>query len=490
MTSPYDQIIVDIKDYVFHYQIESPNAWVSAQTTILDALGCAIEGIATSSGCRSLLGPVIPETITPDGFRLPGSSYQLDPVKGAFDMATMIRYLDRNDALGGKDWGHPSDNLGALIAVSDWLSRSSASGRLIHKGPRLTMRTLLEATVKAYEIQGCFLLNNAFNQYGLDHTVLVKLASTAVVSWLLGLSEDQTMAAISHVWMDGIPLRIFRTYPNSTLRKSWAAGDACMRAVQLALLTRSGQSGAPTVLTEPRWGFYATTWRGESFAPPRQYGTWVVENVFFKITAAEGHGISAMEAALQQTIRIQAQGLDPGHAIKKIKIRTNASANMIINRPGKLHGAADRDHCMQYMIAVTILKGAVPDAADFQDDSPWAADTRVTALMAKCEIMVDKDLTRDYLDITKRSVASGVTVLLHDESELGEVLIEFGVGHPRNEETLPAVRAKFKKNMALLFSEQEVKEISAAMTQDGPISSFIDLLSTSLNFRLRLRPGW
>lgn len=367
------------------------------------------------------------------------------------------------------------DNLGALIAVADWLCRSSASGKIIHKGPRLTMRTLLEATIKAYEIQGCFLLHNAFNQYGLDHTVLVKLASTAVVSWLLGLSEDQTMAAISHVWMDGIPLRVFRTHPNAIPRKGWAAGDACMRAVQLALLTRSGQAGAPTVLTEPRWGFYATTWRGDSFVPPRQYGTWVVENVFFKITAAEGHGISAMEAALQQTVRIQARGLDPSHVIKKIKVRTNASANIIINRPGNLHGAADRDHCMQYMLAVTILKGAIPEAADYMDDSPWATDPRVTALRAKCEIKEDKKLTRDYLDINKRSVTSGVIIVLYDESELDEVAVEFGVGHPRNDETLPAVRAKFNKNMRLLFSEQEIENISSAVTQDGPISSFIDL---------------
>jgi 2-methylcitrate dehydratase len=369
------------------------------------------------------------------------------------------------------------DNLGALFAVSDWLCRSSASGKLRHEGPPLTIRTLLEATIKAYEIQGCFLVRNAFNAYGLDHTILVKLASTAIVSWLLGLSEDQTMAAISHVFMDGSPLRIFRAGENTIPRKGWAAGDACMRAVHFALLTRCGQPGAPSVLTAPRWGFYANTWHGNQFSLPKPFGTWVIENVFFKLIPAEGHGISAIEAALQLVARLRERGLDPVADIKKIKVRTTASANMIINKTGRLYNAADRDHCMQYMLAIVFLKGAIPEVADYHDESPWATDLRMDALRPKFEIKEDERLTKDYFDLNKRSVASGITVVLHDGSQLEEVLVEFPIGHTANKQTLPEVQRKFKKNMRAIFSDEEIEGILTAIEGDGSISSFVDLFA-------------
>lgn len=341
------------------------------------------------------------------------------------------------------------------------------------------MHTFITAVIKVYEIQGCFLLRNAFNAYGLDHTILVKLASTAVVSWLLGLSEDQTMAAISHVWMDASPLRVYRAGSNTIPRKGWAAGDACMRAVQFALLTRCGQPGAPTVLTMPRWGFYATAWRGgPDFALPKPYATWVIENIFFKVMPVEGHGIAAVEAALVQSEKLRARGLDAATDIAGIEIRTCAAANMIINKPGPLFNAADRDHCMQYVVAVALLKGAVPEAPDFQDGSPFTSSPSVEALRRKIEIRADEELTRDYLDWGKKSIPSALTIRLASGGVLDEVLVEFPVGHVESSQTLATVRGKFERNMALMFSEAEIAEIEK-MVQDGgetKISDFVDLL--------------
>ena len=295
----------------------------------------------------------------------------------------MISFL----ANGSLKW--TTDNIGAILAVTDWLSRSSANGSMTHKGPPLTINTLLTAIVKAYEIQGCFLLRNAFNAHGLDHVILVKLASTAVVSWLLGLSNEQTKAAISHVWMDGHPLRVYRSGLNTIPRKGWAAGDACMRAVHLALLVRAGQLGSPTALTMPRWGFYATMWGGKEFELPSM-GSWVIENVFFKVMPVEGHGISAVEAALVHGDTLRARGLDPSQDVAKIEIRTNAAANLIINKAGTLTNAADRDHCMQYVVALALLKGGAPEVQDFQDHSPWATNTSLSSLREKIDIREDE----------------------------------------------------------------------------------------------------
>ena len=491
---PHDRVTSDVKDYVFHHQIQSSKAWQNARIALLDAMGCAIETVSESADCRQFLGPIVPDTTTPHGFRLPGTSYQLDPVKGAFDFGTSIRFLDHNDAIAGADWGHPSgeslylsppglvseesiDNLGAILAVTDWLSRSAASGKTTHTGPPLTMHTLLTALIKAYEIQGCFLLRNAFNAYGLDHVILVKLASTAVVSWLLGLSESQTMAAISHVWMDGHPLRVYRSGVNTIPRKGWAAGDSCMRAVHLALLARAGQCGSPTALTMPRWGFYATTFGGREFDLPKVFDSWAIENIFFKVMPVEGHGISAVEAALIHGNLIRERGLDPGKDIASIEIRTNAAANMIINKKGTLSNPADRDHCMQYVVALALLKGSAPEAQDFHDGSVWATSASLAALRERTDIRVDQQLTRDYLDLNKKSLASGVTIKLVNGSVLDEVMIEFPVGHLQSSQTEAMVREKFLKNMGLMFSSTETMKIIEAVEreEDMSISSFVDL---------------
>ncbi|OKL57050.1 hypothetical protein UA08_07375 [Talaromyces atroroseus] len=476
----YDRILVDIKNYVFGYEATSERARSCARLAIFDALGCAIESVAKSTQCRSFIGPIVPGTTIPDGFRLPGTSYELDPVKGAFDLGALIRYLDHNDALAGADWGHPSDNLGALLAVMDWLSRAATSGRLVHRGPPLTIDTLITAVIKVYEIQGCLLLRNAFNAVGLDHTILVKLASTAVVSWLLGLSEDQTLAAISHAWMDLAPLRVYRSGSNTIPRKGWAAGDACMRAVQFALLTRTGQPGAPTPLTMPRWGFYASIWRnGAPFTLPKPYTTWVVENVFFKVMPVEGHGIAAVQAAVVQAQRMLHRGLlDPVKDIHRIEIRTCAAAHLIIDKNGPLHNAADRDHCMQYCVAVALLKGAAPEAGDFQDGSLYASSQAVEDLRAKIKIRPDESLTADYLDLDKKSIPSALAIHLTNGDVLEEVLVEFPLGHVRNPGTHAAVVHKYRQNLALLFSRSEIEEIEKIVNSGGDrnVSDLLDLL--------------
>ena len=341
------------------------------------------------------------------------------------------------------------------------------------------MHTFLTAVIKVYEIQGIFLLRNAFNAHGLDHTILVKLASTAVVSWLMGLSESQTMAAISHVWMDVSPLRVYRAGVNTIPRKGWAAGDACMRAVQFALLTHRGQPGAPTVLTMPRWGFYATAWRGgPAFVLPKPYTTWVIENIFFKLMPVEGHGIAAVEAALLQGEKLRARNLDAATDIASIEIRTCAAANMIINKPGPLFNAADRDHCMQYVVAVALLKGAVPEAPDFQDSSPFTSSSAVESLRSKIHIRADEGLTSDYLNWDKKSIPSALTIHFNSGDVLDEVLVEFPVGHVESVQTTAAVQRKFARNMGLMFSEAEVAKIQKTVHDGGEtsVSDFVDLL--------------
>ncbi|KAL9105957.1 MAG: hypothetical protein Q9227_008950 [Pyrenula ochraceoflavens] len=479
-TQKYDQIIIDIKDYVFHYNIVSPKAWKNARVALLDAIGCAIETVSKSEDCRRMFGPIVPGSVVPNGFRLPGTSHVLDPLKGSFDLGTAIRYLDHNDAIAGADWGHPSDNLGAIIAVSDWICRSSEAGTLTHCGPPLTVKTILIALIKAYEIQGCMLLRNAFNEHGLDHVILVKLASTAVISWLLGLTEDQTMAAISQVWMDGHPLRVYRQKGNTIPRKGWAAGDACMKATQLALLTRAGQPGSPTPLTMPRWGFYTNCFGNKRFDIPKKYESWVIENIIFKIMPVEGHGLSSIEAAMVHFKALQERQLKAERDIDKIVIRTNAAADMIINKSGPLTNAADRDHCLQYLVALTFLKGDLPDTADFLDGGPWSSSSSLDDLREKIKIIVDTQLTQDYMDLNVKSLAAGMTVKLVDGGQLDEVLIHFPIGHGKNSKTQDVVREKFRKNMRLMFSPEEIDGIfdvvSRADREEKTISEFLDLL--------------
>ncbi|MCJ1326617.1 hypothetical protein MMC10_003282 [Thelotrema lepadinum] len=361
----------------------------------------------------------------------------------------------------------------------DWLCRTSGRGRIGHEGPPLTLRTLLVAMVKAYEIQGCFQICNAFNGHGLDHIILVKLASTAVVTWLMGMSREQAMAAISHVWMDGAALRTYRSGVNTIPRKNWAAGDACARAVQFALLTRTGQAGAKTVLTMPRWGFYDAIWQGRRFILPQKFGTWSIENIFYKVVPVEGHSISAIEASLVQHEKLRIKHKAEERHIARVNVRTNAAANLIINKGGELHNAADRDHCMQYAVAVTLLKGTPPVPEDFQDSSPFAASPAIEALRERIHVREDENFTRDYLDVQKKSVASAISISLCDGTELSEVVVEYPVGHVRHTKTPMEVRKKFNRNMALMFTEPEIQKIIQTVEREDElqISRLVDLFA-------------
>ncbi|GCB23243.1 2-methylcitrate dehydratase [Aspergillus awamori] len=478
---PYDAVIQAIVDYVYDYQIATDNAWARAKVALMDALGAALESIHTSPQCAQLVGPAFPIAPATSGlFRLPGTAYQLDILKGAFDLGAMIRYLDHNDAFPGAEWGHPSDNLGAILAVADVRSRVA----LAEGDPDsiVTMQQVLEALIKAYEIQGCFQIKNAFNKVGLDHTILVKIGATAVSAWLLDLPREQALSAVSHAWMDGHPLRVYRQAPNTGPRKGWAAGDACMRAVHLALLAKAGQPGANTVLTTPRWGFYDVLFKGQEFDLPQPFGTWVIETVLFKVNTAEGHGMTAVEAALEIANTLRARGLDPAKDIQSIHAKTQAAGMTIINKGGAtLHNAADRDHCLRYMVAVVLLKGAQVETADYQDDSPWATDPRVDALRQKITMAEDPKYTADYHDMAVRSVANSLTVTLTDGTTLPEVLVEYPLGHVRRPETPQEVYAKAERNLGLRLSTDRVQQILKTVASEEfmslPACHFVNLFS-------------
>ncbi|KAL4898021.1 hypothetical protein BDV59DRAFT_208557 [Aspergillus ambiguus] len=477
MARRYDKPIRDIVDYVFNYEIDDPSAWISARSALLDAIGCAIETASKSKDCQRLLGAIVLGTTVPNGFKVPGTCYQLDPIKGAFDLGVLIRYLDHNDGLTGAEWGHPSDNLAAILAISDWLSRASTAGEHIHTGPPLTMRTLLAALIKAYEIQGCYQTKNSFNAFGIDHVILVKLASAAVASWLLGLTQEQTMATISHVWMDGHPSRVYRAGANTIPRKGWAAGDAAMRAVHLALLVRAGQPGSPGALSSSPWGFYKRTFGDQGFNLPRPFGTWAVQHSLFKVMPVEGHGISAVEAALIQRERLRDAGVRL-EDIGEICLHTTEAAALIINKQGPLYNAADRDHCVQYVVALALLEGRAPKAEDYYDDSEWAGSQELAALRDKVTVHVDKKLTGDYHDLDKRSVGSALRIRLKNGTTFSDVIVEYPIGHVQNPQTVHAVREKFWRNMRLMFSDREIKAIIAATEDDDmEINRFVDLLS-------------
>lgn len=351
-----------------------------------------------------------------------------------------------------------------------------------HRVP-LTVKTVLIALIKAYEIQGCYQIKNAFNKVGLDHTILVKIASTAAVSWLMGLTEHQAAAAISHAWADGHPLRIFRQSPNAGPRKGWAAGDAAMRAVHLCLLAKADQPGIPTALTDPNWGFLQVSFGGAHLRLPRPFRSKVMEGVFFKLMAAEGHGISAVEAAMELSETMAQMGLDPSQAISQIDIRTHEAACRIIDKRGPLSNAADRDHCMRYMVSVVLLKKAVIESDDYHDSSPWANDPRVEILRSKITIVEDPQFSDDYQH--RETAASGLTVFLTNGTKLDEVVVEYPIGHPKHDDTLRKVQAKFRRNMNPMFTDQETNRIIDAIYDDVlPVHCLVDLLIPSRDLRL------
>jgi 2-methylcitrate dehydratase len=416
----------------------------------------------------------VPGTIVPNGAKVPGTQLQLDPVQAAFNIGAMIRWLDFNDTWLAAEWGHPSDNLGGILAVADWISRGHvAAGRA-----PLVMQAVLTAMIKAHEIQGVIALENSFNRVGLDHVVLVKVASTAVVAGLLGLTHEEIVNAVSLAWVDGQSLRTYRHAPNTGSRKSWAAGDATSRAVRLALIAKTGEMGYPSVLTARTWGFYDVLFKGKPFEFQRPYGTYVMENVLFKISfPAEFHSQTAVEAAMIVHRQLVERGLSSEH-IERITIRTHEACLRIIDKKGPLHNPADRDHCIQYMVAIPLIFGRLT-AADYED--AVAADPRIDALRDRIVCIEEPQFTADYHDPAKRSIANALTVELRDGTRLTEVVVEYPIGHKRRrEEGVPLLEAKFRTNLARRFpAKQQDAILAASLDQDTlermPVNDYVDL---------------
>ena len=468
-----DKVLVDIVDYVSTYKIKSSLAYKTARNCLIDTLGCGLEALEYPA-CTKLLGPIVPGTIVPNGAKVPGTQFQLDPVQAAFNIGAMIRWLDFNDTWLAAEWGHPSDNLGGILATADWLSRNAVAAA---KDP-LTMREVLTAMIKAHEIQGCIALENSFNRVGLDHVVLVKVASTAVIAQMLGLSREEVLNAVSLAWVDGQSLRTYRHSPNTGSRKSWAAGDATSRAVRLALIAKSGEMGYPSVLTAKTWGFYDVLFKGNAFAFQRKYGSYVMENVLFKISfPAEFHSQTAVEAAMT----VHRELVKPGRSvqdIRKITIRTHEACLRIIDKKGPLDNPADRDHCIQYMVAVPLLFGRLT-ASDYED--AVAADPRIDILRDKIVCVEDPQFTRDYHDPKKRSIANALTVEFKDGKKLDEVAVEYPIGHARRrKEGIPLLEAKFRTNLARRFPARQQQAILAVSLEQKaleamPVHEYVDL---------------
>ncbi|WP_114815394.1 bifunctional 2-methylcitrate dehydratase/aconitate hydratase [Paraburkholderia kururiensis] len=468
-----DHVLTDIVDYVLDYRLDSALALETARHCLIDTLGCGLEALSYPA-CTKLLGPLVPGTIVPHGAKVPGTPFQLDSVQAAFNIGAMIRWLDFNDTWLAAEWGHPSDNLGGILATADWLSRTAvAAGK-----PPLAMRDVLVAMVKAHEIQGCIALENSFNKVGLDHVLLVKVASTAVVGQLLGLTRDELINAVSLSFVDGHALRTYRHAPNTGSRKSWAAGDATSRAVRLALIAKTGEMGYPSVLTAQTWGFYDVLFKSNPFRFQRPYGSYVMENVLFKISfPAEFHAQTAAEAAMALHGQMQALGRSVDD-IKRITIRTHEAAIRIIDKEGPLANPADRDHCIQYMVAVPLIFGRLT-AADYEDSV--AADPRIDTLRAKMQCVEDPQFTKDYHDPDKRSIANALTIEFADGTVLPEVVVEYPIGHKRRRaEGIPLLVEKFRTNLARRFpGKQQQAILDASLDQARleamPVNEYVDL---------------
>lgn len=471
-----DQVLVDIANYVHDYVVDSHEAYDTARNCLMDTLGCGLEALEYPA-CTKLLGPIVPGTVVPNGTKVPGTSYQLDPVLGAFNIGAMIRWLDFNDTWLAAEWGHPSDNLGGILATADWLSRT----RVAEGKAPLIMHDVLTAMIKAHEIQGVLALENSFNRVGLDHVVLVKIASTAVVAGMLGASKPQIIDAVSNAWIDGQSLRTYRHSPNTGSRKSWAAGDATSRAVRLALMVMKGEMGYPSALTAKTWGFYDVLFKGKPFTFQRPYGSYVMENVLFKISfPAEFHAQTAVECAFQlnQQIGKRLQTLEQIGEIDKIVITTHESAIRIIDKTGPLNNPADRDHCIQYMAAIGLLKGSLT-AADYEDDV--AHDPRIDAIRDKMVCVEKAEYTKDYLDPEKRSIANAIQVFFKDGSQSENIAVEYPIGHRRRRgEGIPELVKKFKVNLARRFDAGKQAAIldlcsDQKKLEATPVNQFVDM---------------
>ncbi len=466
-----DQVLVDIADYITSYAVTSREALHTARYCLMDTLGCGLLAL-NYPACTKLLGPMVPGATMPGGVRVPGMSYELDPVQGAFNIGAMIRWLDFNDTWLAAEWGHPSDNLGGILAIADYLSRNAvATGK-----PPLTMKEVLIGMIKAHEIQGVIALENGFNRVGLDHVLLVRVATTAVVTGMLGGTKQDVISAVSNAWIDGGALRTYRHAPNTGSRKSWAAGDATSRGVRLALTAMRGEMGYPSALTAKTWGFYEVLFKGQAFKFTQPYGTYVMENVLFKISfPAEFHSQTACEAA----VKLHSQVKDRLSDIVKIVIETQESGVRIIDKTGPLNNPADRDHCIQYMVAVPLVKGNLT-AEDYEDHV--AADPRFDELRSKMEVVENKQFTQDYLDPAKRSIGNSVQVFFKDGSQTEKVAVEYPIGHRRRRaEGIPVLQAKFERNLATRLSPKncaKLVEICAEQSrlENTPVNEFMELM--------------
>jgi 2-methylcitrate dehydratase len=468
---PYDQVIIDIVDYALNFEVTSPVAYETAWNCFMDTLGCGLEALEYEA-CTKLLGPVVPGLTVANGVKVPGTKHVLDPVQGAFNIGAMIRWLDFNDTWLAAEWGHPSDNLGAILATADWLSRTTDK--------KFTVKDVLTAMIKAHEIQGCIALENSFNKVGLDHVILVKVASTAVVAQMMGLTRDQALAAVSLAWVDGQSLRTYRHFPNAGSRKSWAAGDATSRAVRLALIAKTGEMGYPSALTAKTWGFYDVSFKGEPFKFQRSYGSYVMENVLFKISfPAEFHSQTGVEAAMTIYQQMQAAG-KTSDDIAKVTIRTHEACIRIIDKKGPLNNPADRDHCIQYMVAVPFIFGRLT-ARDYEEDI--AADPRIDALREKIVCVEDPGYTADYHNPEKRSIANAITVEFTDGTVFNEVAVEYPIGHARRRvEGIPLLIEKYKTNLARIYDTDKQKKIidlclDYNKLSTTPVNEFMDLMA-------------
>ncbi|WP_026291712.1 2-methylcitrate dehydratase [Marinobacterium rhizophilum] len=480
----YDQVIQDIADYVLDYRIDSAVALDTARNCLMDTLGCALLALRFPE-CTKHLGPIVEGTLVPNGARVPGTQFRLDPVKAAWDIGCLVRWLDYNDTWLAAEWGHPSDNLGGILAVSDYLSQQRMSQG---KAP-LGMRDVLDAMIRAHEIQGVIALENAFNRVGLDHVLLVRVASTAVVTKLMGGDHETIMAALSQAWVDGAALRTYRHAPNAGSRKSWAAGDASARAVRLADMSMRGEMGIPGALTARQWGFYDVLFSKTNadqrikpqdlrrFSISRPYGTYVMENVLFKVAfPAEFHAQTAVEAAVQLHPQVRGR-LDQ---VDRIVIRTHESAIRIISKVGALANAADRDHCLQYMTAVPLIFGNL--LAEHYEDSFHAANPVIDVLRDKMEVIEEPRFSAEYLHADKRSIANAVQVFFVDGSHTAEVIVEYPLGHRRRRnEGIPLLEDKFRANLATRFPAARCERIFALCKDPAalgamPVNAFMDLL--------------
>jgi 2-methylcitrate dehydratase len=437
----------------------------------MDTLGCGLEALEYEA-CTKLLGPVAAGVTVANGVKVPGTKHVLDPVQGAFNIGAMIRWLDFNDTWLAAEWGHPSDNLGAILATADWLSRTTDK--------KFTVKDVLTAMIKAHEIQGCIALENSFNKVGLDHVILVKVASTAVVAQMMGLTRDQALAAVSLAWVDGQSLRTYRHFPNAGSRKSWAAGDATSRAVRLALIAKTGEMGYPSALTAKTWGFYDVSFKGNEFKFQRPYGSYVMENILFKISfPAEFHSQTGVEAAMTIYHQMQAAGKSSDE-IAKVTIRTHEACIRIIDKKGPLNNPADRDHCIQYMVAVPFIFGRLT-ARDYEEDI--AADPRIDALREKIVCVEDPAYTADYHNPEKRSIANAITVEFTDGTIFEEVAVEYPIGHARRRtEGIPLLIEKYKTNLARIYDGDKQKKIlDLCLDYDKlsstPVNEFMDLMA-------------